>query len=487
MLLDFVGGFYEDSARGFDYQRCINWYPSISQSGNSKTAKKLVGVPGKRKIATITPANGSGSRGTHQTVGGRAFGVWGDTLYEWYSDGTYTDRNSSLRLSTLSGNVSFADNGIKMMFLSGGIGYVYTLSTNALATITDPDFPANANQVEFDNGYFIVSVPGDPSVVGSNAFYVSAVDDPTSWDGLDFQPMSSYDKLSGVVRAGSDVWIFGESTSEAWRLSGGVDFPYSRINGSERDIGTRNPWAIGIINERAYFLGSNKDGFGAVWRTNGYSMEMVSTDSINGKITTIGITNDATAYTYQEKGHYFYCLTVPTLGLTFCYDETTNLWHERASWNASIGAFQRDRSTHHCFAFGNNYVTYSGNNNLYKLDSTYYLDDTNPIKRLRVSPHIPTENKLVRYNKIELEFERGQGLLSGQGSDPKVMYRFSNDGGFSWEPEQTRGLGLMGEYDARATWHSQGMGRDRLHEISLTDPVFPDIFGMYVDLEVLRG
>ena len=91
MLDEFVGGFYED-ARGFDYQRCINWYPSISAS-NSKTPSKLVGTPGKRIKSTATPSSSSGGRGLHQTINGRSFGVWGNTLYEFDLAGTLTDRN----------------------------------------------------------------------------------------------------------------------------------------------------------------------------------------------------------------------------------------------------------------------------------------------------------------------------------------------------------------------------------------------------------
>jgi hypothetical protein len=297
--------------------------------------------------------------------------------------------------------------------------------------------------------------------------------------------MSSYDKISGVAKAGSDIWVFGESTCEAYRLTNATPYPYSIISGSEHEIGTRNPWAIGKMNGKVYFLGSNKDGYGAIWRTNGYQIEMVSTEAINNKINSIGITTDAVAFTYQEGGHYFYNVTIPSLNLTICYDEASGLWHERARWNSAAGEYQKDRAVHHCFAFGKNWVGNSNDNNLYQLDSRFYFDGVDEIRRLRVSPHLKSENKKVRYNKIELEFERGQGLITGQGSNPLVMYRYSDNGGYTWEPEQTASLGAMGDYDIRCCWWSQGIGRDRLHEISLSDPIFPDIYGIYMDLEVI--
>ena len=74
--------------------------------------------------------------------------------------------------------------------------------------------------------------------------------------------------------------------------------------------------------------------------------------------------------------------------------------------------YERDRSTHHAFAFGENYIGFNGDNNLYQLDSSYFLDNTDEIRRLRTCAHIHSENKNIRYNVLELEFERGQGLTT---------------------------------------------------------------------------
>lgn len=489
MISDFVGSFYEDATRSFDYQRCINWYPKVSQSGNSKSKVHLVGSPGLRNILTASTNNGVVCRGLYETAGGRFFGVWGNTLIEISIDETQTDRNTTLRFNSVVGNVSMADNGTQLIILAGGDGFIYTLATDTIEQILDvlvgvvnSVFPTGANQVVFNDGFFLVSLPG------TKAFYKSALQNGLSWDALDKAEIrSAPDNIIGLIESNTDVWMFGEKSIEVWENVGNADFPYIRREGATQNIGTKNPWTIQKINGEIYFLGSNKDGFGIVWRTNGYNLQQISTDVINEKLNPLGNTNDAISYTYQEKGHYFYVLTVPSLELTFAYDSTTNFWHERAFWNTNTALYERHKSTYQTFAFGKNYIGHNGSGILSHLDSGYYFDDTELIRRLRIGAHLHSENKLIRYNMFELEFERGQGLVTGQGSDPQVMFNYSDDGGFEWSNEQWVDMGEIGEYNTRARWHSQGTGRDRVLQIVITDPVKSDIIGMYMDIEVLKA
>jgi hypothetical protein len=72
------------------------------------------------------------------------------------------------------------------------------------------------------------------------------------------------------------------------------------------------------------------------------------------------------------------------------------------------------------------------------------------------------------------------GLVLGQGNDPQVMLRFSDDGGHTWSNEKWAGMGKMGNYGFRAFWRRLGMTdklRDRVYEVSGTDPVKIAIMG----------
>jgi len=49
--------------------------------------------------------------------------------------------------------------------------------------------------------------------------------------------------------------------------------------------------------------------------------------------------------------------------------------------------------------------------------------------------------------------------------------RWSNDGGSTWSNEHWTTIGAVGRYKNRAIWRRLGMARDRIFEVSMTDPV----------------
>jgi hypothetical protein len=61
--------------------------------------------------------------------------------------------------------------------------------------------------------------------------------------------------------------------------------------------------------------------------------------------------------------------------------------------------------------------------------------------------------------------------------NPQVMLRYSNDGGFTWSNEYWVSIGLVGNTKNRAIWRRLGQARDRVWEITFTDPVQSDIIG----------
>ena len=72
------------------------------------------------------------------------------------------------------------------------------------------------------------------------------------------------------------------------------------------------------------------------------------------------------------------------------------------------------------------------------------------------------------------------GLNSGQGSDPQVMLRWSDDGGHTFSNEHWKSMGAIGKYGKRTIWRRLGATmkiRDRVYEVSGTDPVRIYIMG----------
>jgi hypothetical protein len=54
---------------------------------------------------------------------------------------------------------------------------------------------------------------------------------------------------------------------------------------------------------------------------------------------------------------------------------------------------------------------------------------------------------------------------------PQAMLRWSNDGGSTWSREYWVSIGQLGKYRNRAIWRRLGTARDRIFEVSITDPV----------------
>jgi hypothetical protein len=107
--------------------------------------------------------------------------------------------------------------------------------------------------------------------------------------------------------------------------------------------------------------------------------------------------------------------------------------------------------------------------------------DGSVIRRVRRSPGFFTEGRPFTYRRLQLELEVGLGLQSGQGSTPIVMLRTSDDGGKTWSRERHASAGAIGKYLTRVFWTRLGTARDRLFEVSVSDPIPWRIIDCYVN------
>ena len=440
--------------------RMINLYPEVVPEGGLEAAF-LNRAPGLRYLTGV----GTGPIRGLWAYGGYMYVVSGTKLYKL--DSTY----AATLLGTVSGTgpVSMADNGTQLFIACNGPSYIYNATTNVFQQITDPDFPG-AVTVGYLDGYFVFNEPN------SQRIWVTQLLDGTSVDPLDFASAEgSPDGVVGLIIDHSECWIFGTNSVEVWYDSGGVDFPLSRIQGAYNELGCAAPYSIAKMDNGIFWLGQDARGQGIVYRANGYTGQRISTHAIEWQIQQYGNISDAIAYTYQQDGHNFYVLTFPSAGKTWVYDASTQAWHERAGFEN--GDFTRHRSN--CQVFFNNEVIVGDyeNSNIYIFDLNTYADNGGIQKWLRSWRALPTgQNNLKRtaHHTLQIMMESGVGLVSGQGSDPKVMLRWSDDGGHTWSSEHWVTIGRIGQYGEHVKWNRLGMTmklRDRVYELSMTDPV----------------
>lgn len=449
--------------------RLVNLFPEMVADGG-KTAGFLTRCPGLRLLAAV----GTGPiRGAYQ-YGGYGYVVSGTELYKITSAWVAT----LIGTVTGTGRVTMADNGNQLFIACNPEGYIYNASNGVLTQITDIDFPG-AVSVGYLDGYFVFNEPSSQKV------WVTALLEGTMIDPLDFASAEGApDQLVAMAVDHREVWLFGANSIEVWYDSGAADFPLARIQGAFIEIGCQAPYSVARLDNSVFWLGSDARGNGIVYRANGYTGVRVSTHAIEYAIRSYATTSDAFAYTYQQDGHSFYLLTFPTEGKTWCYDVATNIWHERAGFQN--GWFTRHRSN--CMMnFGGEIVVGDyENGNIYALDLDIYADNGQAQKYLRSWRAIPTgQNNLKRviHQSLQIDCEAGVGLESG--NDPVMMLRWSDDGGHTWSNLHEKSIGRVGEYRARVIWRRLGMSRDRVYEISGTDPVKIAIMGAELEAKEL--
>jgi hypothetical protein len=446
--------------------RMVNLFPEIIPEGG-KEPGFLNRAPGLRLVTTV----GTGPIRGLWAFGGNMYVVSGTQLYKVNAGYIAT----LLGTVTGTGPVSMSDNGTQLFVAANGPGYIYNASTNVFQQITDPDYPG-AVTVAYVDGYFVFNEPN------SQKIWVTALLDGTSVDPLDFDSAEGApDGIVGIIADHREVWAFGTNSIEVWYNSGDPDFPFSRIQGAFNELGCASAFSIAKMDNGLFWLGKDARGQGMVYRANGYTGQRISTHAVEWQIQQYADISDAIGYTYQQDGHSFYVLIFPSAGKTWVYDVATQAWHERAGFDN--GNFVRHRSN--CQVFFNNEVLVGDyeNGKIYAFDLDVYADDGQPQKWLRSWRALQTgQNNLKRtaHHSLQLDLETGVGLATGQGSDPEVMLRWSDDGGHTWSNEHWVKIGKIGEYGRRAIWRRLGMTqklRDRVYEVSATDPVKTAIMG----------
>jgi len=449
--------------------RMVNLYPEIVPEGGKEPAY-LQRCPGLQFLASVGVGPIRGVWAFSNNVSD-AFVVSGNSLYK------INTSYSATLIGTIAGTgpVSMADNGTQLFIAANGPSYIYNNATNVFSQITDPDFPG-AVSVGFLDGYFVFNEPN------SQKIWITSLLDGLSVDPLDFASAEgSPDGVVGIIVDHREVWVYGTNSVEVWYDAGTQDFPLQRTQGAFNEIGCAAAYSIAKMDNGLFWLGADARGRGIVYRANGYTGQRISTHAVEWHIQQYGNLSDAIGYTYQQDGHSFYVLIFPSANTTWVYDVATGAWHERAGW--SNGSFTRHRSN--CQMSFNNEIIVGDyeNGNIYAFNMETYADNGQIQKWLRSWRALPTgQNNLRRttHHSLQIDLETGVGLNLGQGSDPEVMLRWSDDGGHTWSNYHTSPVGKIGQYYHRTFFRRLGMTlklRDRVYELSMTDPVKTAIMG----------
>ena len=383
---------------------------------------------------------------------------------------------------------------------------MYGLNFSVLPS-TDGAF-SGANTVDIIDNYFVYNNPTTQQWGASDL--LSPISPQTSYSLKDGAP----DDLVALIVDHREVYLMGEISSEVWTDVGAVPFPFQRIPGTSTQHGIAAPFSLSRLGNSFAYVSRNNRGQAQIMQMQGYIPQRISTHAVENTLANQYV-GDAVSWTYQLEGHEVFVVTFPSLQLTWAYDATTQMWHKWL-YTTDQGTYQRHRGN--CCAVFQGLVIIGDyeNGKLYELDKTNYTDDGQNIRRLRRAPHLVTEFQRQYFDELQIQFQPGVGTTGAAGSvavvdantiylgdtytitaggtltieaekryilatqqisttqttsNPQAMLRWSNDGGSTWSNEHWTSVGRIGKYTNRAIWRRLGTARDRIFEVSVSDPV----------------
>ena len=460
--MNITGPTYLSRSKPLSSQQTVNWYAQYSDQG--KDPYVLLPFPGLKLKGNETGID----RGLHR-MAEVLYQVKGTSLYEIDSSGAHTLRGTIPG----TGRAIISDDGINMFIVADLKVWQYSTDTSTVTEVTDSNI-SGAKSVDFFNNQFIytkdkfstISNVGD----GSTANGLNIIGEETLPDDLvrDFV----YDEV---------IYRCGVRSIVGWYNSGVGNPPIEKLQGRVFTVGLAAIYSIAETDEAFYWLGDDY----AIYRASSGSKERISTDAISNEIQKYSDISDAIGGTFTLEGQNFYYITFPTGGKTFVVSEALGSkgWFELSS-GINGGVYQGQSIMP---AYGKVFVADSVNGNVYTLELDEYQNNSEPLKRVRVTQSINSEllgvkGKRVKMSCAKFIMETGVGLITGQGDNPRIMIEYSDDGGRSWNAGAWPRVGRLGEFTLQVEWDNLGVFYDRILRISTTDPVNYSLFSATIDL-----
>lgn len=397
------GGAYQARSVIASAQRSLNLYPEpLPQQQGEPAAFAHYPTPGLTLIGTLPQGP---IRSIRQATNDNIYVSAGSGIYLITGVNPLTYALLGSITPGLTTPVSMQDNSETLVIVDGTAnGWEVDLASNSFSAISDPTGTfSGADRVDYLDTYLLFNKPGTPQFYSSDSLAVT-------FTALYFANKSSYpDLLVSLAVAKREIWLIGERTTEVWYNAGTTDFPFGQIPATFVDHGCIAKYTVAVYDNSVFWLTLDRQGGPLLMQGAGYQTKRVSTYALEQAWADYSTVSDATGFIYLIGGHAVYVLTFPTADHTWCYDISTQLWHEWL-WVDSNGNEHRSRCN--CAYPATTGAVYAGdweNGNLYQIDHNNYTDNGQPIKRQRSWPHVLNDGKRVFHREFIADFETGMG------------------------------------------------------------------------------
>jgi len=404
----------------------------------------------------------------------------------WYislSNATFamlTSIGGSITSGTTVGGTGYTDGTYTAVPLTGGTGSgatgTFTIAGGIVGTVTIVSAGID----------YVIGDTLSASDIGAGAGFVfEVVTIGGAFDPLAIATKNGYpDPIAALIVMHREVWLIGQLTSEVWYDAGNADFAFSEFPGAFIEHGCVAPYSVAKQDLSVYWLSQDEQGQTIVIRGASYQATRISTHAMENEISKYSVISDAIGCTYQQEGHVFYLLFFPTANKTWCWDQTAELWHERA-WTDDNGILNRHRANCVANVYDVNVAGDWQNGNLYAFDEENFTDNGQPISRIRSFPHFQEDRKRITHKFFYLDMDVGEDDGSVDGSTPSnppmISLRWSDTKGASWGNAVEQSLGAGGQYLTNIQYSRLGMARDRVYEVSWSCPALTALQSAWIE------
>ncbi|WP_133254297.1 hypothetical protein [Phenylobacterium deserti] len=327
------------------------------------------------------------------------------------------------------------------------------------AVTLDSSFPAGgASSVDYIAGYFVAVQ------AGTDMFYY-LVPGGATWEPLDFASAEyAPDPLVAVRARGEQIAMLGTTTFQVFALSGDGANPITPYGGLNFDFGCRS--RTSAVNCAGALIWV--DNQSNVRRWDGGGVKIISTPGLAELIASVP-SDELVAWSFAIPGHRFYVLRIGNAA-TWVYDlqELGDRWVTFDSlglpyWRAQLG----------CNVGSDVLACDATTAQMYHLEDGRRMDGADAVPMGWSALVVGADEPQAMANLV-LVCDLGDAPRTGQGSEPIVQMRWSDNEGKSFSGWRERPLGATGVNKPMPKWNALGTVPahiGRILEFRISDPV----------------
>lgn len=447
-----IGGTYQARSVPVGNQHTQNFYIEADPQSNEAA---LMPFPGCKSWGSTGAGSG---RGLH-VYRDELYAVTGGNLYKVSINGTPTS------IGAISGTnrVVMDDDGTNLVIAIGS-NFPYSYNGTTLTQGSDPDLPF-ANTCIYINDRFIYDRDNaDPKDSGL-AF--ADIDAPlTVNSSAILRANTKSDKTVAVHNRGQQIFSIGTETIEPINFTGTGTPPYNRINSAiSESVGTNAPYSLANNKDFVYFLGSDR----VVYRMQGFSPAPITNPAVGKAIQNYNTVTDAFGLCFNFDSQFFYCLSFPTEGETWLYNQNIGLWTNLDYYPDGLGHLMAG----YAYCYGKHLVSSRLDGSIFELDFDTYQDNSQIIQRIRTTKEIKSKDygipdRTMFMSELELRIEPGTSLVSAES---QIIMQYSDNNGKTWSQERFADIGEQGDFDYVLRWLCLGMFKRRIFRFTMSDAI----------------